>query len=305
MAQKSLNYLRYAAAASTAAIVATAASAPASALTIQQILNQSSGIQVRFEDDNFENEINGTGNTAGVLEVGDRLRGVARFPTIEQLGGSFLEFDLDGVANQDLTAIFEVEVTSKTDAGGGLFNFAFGASSAFGTETGTSDAAIEFYGDSDFKTAGDFRTNDLATTEGFVTDGDLLWTLGFGADPDNFWVALNANDQLGVVNAGDPASVFGTFNFGLDVLVNNLSGEFLDSAVDVGVFDVNPGTGDSMVDFLGSGTINGGNMAQAYDVESDAQLTSFFVVSEPATLGLFGLGLIGIGAIARRKQPQT
>ena len=136
-----------------------------------------------FEDDNIEFLIDrNTNGTDGILDVGDTLRGVLSVPFQKSEDGSFDTIALGAGATYpagELTAIFELEVISKTDVGGGLFDLEFGAYSGFEGVYGA-NAVIALYTQNpgDLIIDGTSRCSSVAACELAATNGALWMTAG-------------------------------------------------------------------------------------------------------------------------------
>ena len=291
--------LKKSAIATTAALGLAICTGAVHAATISQLL---SAYPIFKWEDNDAEKINIDLNTDGNLDVGDTLRGIVEIQdhVDEPTGDSYA---LDGIANNTLTAVFEIEVITKiATATPGLFNYVFGANSGFESTYGTG-AMVAFFEDpvDDFTIQG-CDPSPGGTCEQNVTDGTKILVLGIGSDPDDQWLALNSPEDTTFPTTAGTADALGQFNYALSVLFSGV-GEF-DQVKITSPFLAT--VDDGFVDFKGSGQILGtqdsaGNQATVYTSTSDIDLQSISV-PEPTTLALIGAGLFGVGATSRRKK---
>jgi len=296
-----------------------------------------------LEDNDFESLIDrAAGGTAGILDVGDTLRGILEIQAFKN-GDLSLTSNLNASSgNNTLTGLFEVEVKSKTatgifadfDPGLGInlqqiFTYEFGVYAPFAATVGAAAGTmIALYEDTvdDFLAGTTCTTGSGGTCEGSVTDGTLWMTLGFGSDAggtdattgakgDERWRATGPADPTVADNFAVTANVVGDIGGGIVIgagfaynlsILDNLSGLNLGQVGNV------PGAGgtggNGLIDFSGAGNLKGTQTtgvtpidATNYDITSDLD-ASFNVIAEPATLGIMGLGLLGLGALARRRR---
>lgn len=274
------------------ALLAAGAMASANAFVLFPGLTQ-------LEDDNREYLIKGDGNTQqGVLEVGDRLRGVIKFQAIVQLDAPFLS---DNNITPEITGIFEtvvaniVNVDANPASAEAIF---FAPSTQFQSVYGAGATVALFTGGS---TLDINACPSIAACELAATDGAHWATVGFG-DADDLWVSTNA-----LLNFGAVANVLGTtqvasINYAQSILVNNTGYEFNQIDLDCQPLGPYPCAGDGKTDLVGSGSILGGRgLTNGYGARSDIDVV-MNVIPEPSALALVGLALAGAGFATRRKQ---
>lgn len=246
----------------------------------------------------------------GFLDVGDTLRGIFQIETREDLTGGNPSFVYGSGGNTELSGIFEIVVTSKVFVSNGedgiagtaddRFNFTFGAYAPFQAEFGLSGTTMAvFFEDAtpDFN-----RTSTIAVGEATATDGTKVLEIGFTGDADESWNAFNAPQDPSLGATRPQATSLGTFDFALGFTFNSLFTS--NRGVLAACFPFCPG--DNFVDITGSGGITGtllpdGTSPAENDIFNNVDLV-FAPIPEPGTLGMLGVGLLGLGLFLRTRQ---
>jgi len=260
---------------------------------LEYVLTQSANDE---NGDNVVNEFDYVIKENGDLAVGDRLRAMVNFQTV---GGSSL-----AAPGLEVTGISEIEILSITQGSFGPV-IIFKPSVVFEAVYGTGAmAALYSQTDGNWPITTDACSDlGVAGCEGVVTDGDLWMVTGI-RDADDYWTSSVTRiegfniDDTRALGAGQGV---GTASFALSILENNTGYEFAQQEL-TGSFIQSPTDDDNLVDVIGSGQLLGGEgLAGPFFARSDFDFQLKRIpVPEPATLAIFGLGLLGLGFRARR-----
>ena len=266
------------------------ASSPASAL-IQYYFPVTA-----FQDDDLDFIVDNNQN--GVADIGDRIITVFEYSNTQ---GVLIGQGPTAIAPEELTGVSDVTVVGQVGntfilaptVGGLLSGFGAGTAAAVWTDA-TPDLNV-------INSGCGTQAQCLALAGLGGTDGSTLYaTFGFFGDPDANWTATPVGSAftLSTLQTGGSSSVFGSFNYALQVGINNTGFTFgLQSCAPF----CGPG-GDGLIQVTGSGNVLGGQGLDPtqWTARSDND-TQLVPIPEPGTLALFGLALGGLGLLRRRK----
>jgi len=241
-------------------------------------------------DDNREVFVE-RGVANGDLDVGDSIRGIITLNQLYNTTGAYL---LGGSSpNTEVTAIFQIQVTSKVAVGGGNFALTYGPDAAFAAEFGAAAGTmIIVYQDAANNVVLDGAALTRAASEASATDGSPVWYLGFTGAAGEGWASTGPT-ALAVFNSGI-GSGFSNFS------VNRTSAAGLGGPL---YLVPQPGVFGGATEFVGTSLVRGAATIQTpWQLMSDSTIT-FVVPSPAAVLGGAGLlGALGAAQIIRRRR---
>lgn len=259
-----------------------------------------------FEDDDLDWVVDNNQN--GILDVGDRLISVIEF-------GKTFGIPSGGptdIVGEELTGVADITIASKLSTGGGSFFYTFAPSGAAGVLSGQpAGAMIALYLDG---------TPDLDVVNGncglqaaclaAASNGNLWAVAGInGTDADAIWYGSTGSPAIAapsdiIANFDDaaPTTKLGTFNVGLQILLNNTGYILIEQDCTPGACT---GLGDGKIGVIGSGDFLGGQFLSAQGSDAHARSDADFQIAripEPGALALLGIALVGAASVARRRK---
>ncbi len=250
----------------------------------------------QLSDNSAEKLVDMGGSAAGKLDLGDRLTGIFTIETIEK---SPFPTRFTSPTGRELTGIFDITVVGKA-GGPGAFSFAFAPTAGFDIDP---TVVIRLYDASNFGgdvSLGAFTrvtvgaVDTVAEMMANASDGLPFAKLGFGAT--SFWFANAVTDDIATIGSFPPPGNGGGFNLGLDFKANTSGVAFRT------VPCFNPVT----FTVVAVGTCGSGSLLAKGDIptpfDSFDDINFVVSVSEPSSIALVGLALVGLSGFARRRK---
>lgn len=267
-------------------------------------------------DEDREFLINRVGPNDGTVDVGDALRGIINFNTVNSSGAN-----LGGLTgNDEFTGIFQVVVTaiSPIAGSGGLAQVTlapdpqFGAilTPLIGAANVQGGEVIALFTDPSKNFCADRNDPGCGALAGSTnpmdffprsTDGTFWATFGFkGLAGEG--IAGQAPADIDLASTLTSGSSAGNLNIALNLIT---TGAGFGAGVTIGRTTPSPFGG--VVDLAASQQLRGiSDLDTPFQVSSNTNVSfNNQVIPEPSTLLLFGVGMVGVGLLAYRRQKKA
>jgi hypothetical protein len=277
----------------TAALLAFGGLVAISAAANAAIINSQfvSGLN-QIEDTDLERVMRGdTAVTSGNFQVGDVIQTILRFNTVnvDQIGDVLPSpYQLNAYSELKITAILDPTDPTK-DCTTSVCTLVFGATGNLGT-----DAVVALYERTSAAQPGFDQTVAPATAIANIQAETLIATIGFG-ESDDFWTSttlLNIGTAAGL-QQGDPQASNG--EFGLSLLANPGGLPIMPNGI------LSP-IDNNLHDIVGNASIYQRNAGANTGWLVSSNTSARFLVPEPASLLLLGVGLMAAFGVTRRRR---
>lgn len=242
--------------------------------------------------------------TTGLLAAGDVVITIVRIDNVNGTATNTTGEELTGLVVTEITSLDDGTVAAGACAGSGCtVNFGAVSEATFLALTGIDVSGMGAAADTVtglFFTDGaeNLDMQNPLTAGALATDGTLVAGINFAGN--DFFQGTNVNTNLDDYNtaaadSGLWGAVTGNTIGGLSVFYWGLGGSVLQDGMTVG------GIGGTKHDIRITGTVMFGDNNTGFAVQDRSDF-NLRIIPEPGTLGILGMGLLGLAATGRRRR---